>query len=164
MTGFLDMPKRMRELWDWVVAGAAFDNGDPQPLADMIMTEEIPTEFVGMVADIISGQRKPTRKGKANLKIPAAERLRVAAALSVGQDLSTKIRRTVLHVDPHNSLKGAQAVGDYKNIEPKEVIMGANKVVRESYESAMQQTGVSLRTIKTLISDLKLRIDRWPIV
>jgi hypothetical protein len=140
----------MRELWSWVKAGAAYDYGDPLPLAKLIQDEPVPPEFQQMVSDIVAGVRQLPRKGKANQKVPPVNRLEAAAAVSLFQGLADIFRRDAVEI------------GDEKGVEPIDVIASANETAKEGYRIVMEETGVSERTVKTMLADLKRRIESWP--
>ena len=74
--------KRMLELWDWVAAIDAFDFNDPEPLNTLRALQSDPPELRPVLASIDAGDRKPNRKAAAKLKIPAGERMKVAAPIS----------------------------------------------------------------------------------
>lgn len=114
-----------------------------------------------MVADIVAGRRTLPRKGKSNAKVPAAERLAIAAAVSTIQDLCRVIRTESLGAEDAPKA-GAVEVAWRKGIEPIAVVHSTEATYRETVAATAAQLGVSRRTIEGMVIDLKRRIDRWP--
>jgi hypothetical protein len=151
-SGSFSLPPRMEELWPWVVAGVAFDNGDTKPLAKMIRTEPIPSEYMGMVADIVRGERKPNLKAAVNAKVPPAERMEIAKGMMAILYLMGGIRK--------NSIEW----GDAEREEPIDIINWCNRISRKNFKYIETETGVKKRTVQAIVADLRQRIDKWPAV
>lgn len=156
------MPQRMAELWDWVCAGAAFDGGDPEPLALLIAAGEVPPEFRRMIADVVSGSRRLPRKGKANAKIAPSERMQAAAAICSIRDLCDVLRTQA--AGTRGGKPGADSLGNQLGREPKEIAEELRGEYRQATLDAASDLGVSTETIENIIRDLQCRIDRWPTV
>lgn len=81
---FIDMPSRMNDLWEWVVALDSWDYCDPEPLSELLLKKQtIPAEFLQPLADIIFGKRKPNKRAASKLKIPARDRMKIAGSISL---------------------------------------------------------------------------------
>lgn len=76
------MPHAMHNAWPWVVAIDAFDFDDREPLDKLLKSETVPEELFPVTAAIMRGDRTPNRKAAVKLKIPAAERMPIAATVS----------------------------------------------------------------------------------
>lgn len=160
------LPDRLREVWPWFAALWAFDYGDPLPLVDLIRNGSIPAEFVGAVADIVAGRRKPNLRAAAKAKIPAAERAEVATLLSVsfGFRESIKYRASPEHYAVQGVKPGATAISYRSQREPIEIMRSADKLGRKVIDTASKRYGVSHETIENLLREAKERLARWPSV
>lgn len=152
-------PLRMQELWEWVVAMDAFDHGDRAPLSLLIRSQPIPPEMVEPIAAIIEGQRVPKR-GSKRLKIPAAERMQIAATISVIQHLCDMFRLESNHI----GLRFVEQAAARRRTEVKDVVDHLHATYRKPVEQAAQQLGVSTETIEILLRDMRELIGRWPTV
>lgn len=162
-TSYLNMPRRMNELWEWVNAVSAFDYGDPEPLANLVRsTPAIPDEFRPAVADVIQGKRTPNLKAASKLKVPARERMRLAGTLSIVTGLADVLRRVPQVGDEGET--GAIGIADRKGVEPIKVARELEATARDAIRDAASDWGVSVETIENLLRELKDRIERWPVV
>jgi hypothetical protein len=159
----IELPSRLHELWPWFAAVWSFDYGDPAPLAELIRAGDVPIEFRVAVADIAQGIRKPNLRAAAKAKIPASERAKLAASISVILGLRDSIKFRAL--GPNESLRpGAVSVGDYCQQEPIEVMREADERGREIMLMAAEEFRVSLETIENLMREARDRLSRWPVV
>lgn len=144
---FMDCPPRLAETWEWFVACASFDAGDPEPLAILIEKEEIPPEYRAKAGAIvrIAATRRPR-------KIPAAERMRIAASLDFVNRLCRILDRQSIDI------------GDQKGLEPVHVRREAWSAWRSAVADAAKELGVSVETVENLMREFRKRIDNWPVV
>lgn len=160
-TNFIDIPSRMNDLWEWVVAFDSWDYCDPEPLAEMLLKEQaIPPEFLQAFADIVTGKRKSKKKAAAKQKIPARERMKTAGSISVVLGLVHALKFDAINPEG----KGSVGIGAQQGREPSEVLRELECKHRETIESACNELAVSRETIENLLRDLRKKIDRWPIV
>lgn len=150
-----DMPERMQQLWQWVIALDAWDWGNPLPLSDAIKREPIPPEFVEPIAELILGKRKPKpKKATAKAKLPADERLKIAASVSTIIWLTNRLRSISAEIGER--LKPGK--------EPIEIIRALEDEKRDAIHQAALDLGVSTETIENLLRDLRGKIAKWPTV
>jgi len=155
MTDFISIPDRLNELWPWFNAVCSWDWGDPAPLSDLIRAESIPDEFTDAVADIVA----KTRIRKPNWwksKLPAAERLEIAGAVSTVVDFC-RILKT-------ETAEGLESIAARLGKEPIELVQDLEHTVRYTKKNAAEQLNVSVETVDNLLRDMRSRIDRWPVV
>ena len=159
----IDLPLRLHQVWPWFDALWAFDYGDPSLLAELVCRDPIPEEFKSAIADIIQGKRKPNLKAANKAKIPASERAKIAASISVILGLRDAIKFRAL--GPNEDLKpGATSVADYCGLEPIEVIRDADETGRDALKLAADEFGISIETVENLLREAKARLSRWPVV
>lgn len=151
------MPHRMQELWPWVSALDAWDYCDSRPLSVLVKKEPIPDELRGALSDIIAGRRKANKKGAAKLKIPAAERMKIAGTLSVVMGLADVF--TMKGVEP-----SLDENADRQGVEPIEIIKQLNEEKRRIVQDTASDYDVSVETIENLLRDLREKINKWPSV
>lgn len=156
---FAQVPERMAEVWDWVIGLSAWEYGDPSLLTDLIKKEPIPPEFTEAVSDIISGSRTPKNKAAAKLKVPAAQRIKVAAYCQVFIGVYSYIKNPSL-----DGTGGASEIADRSGIETHEVVSTLQSEVRNQFKEVANNHGVSVETIENLVRDLRKRINQWPVV
>ncbi len=150
LVGYLNLPDRMRECWPWVCAAAAYDWGDPEPLANLAKQEPPPEEFRPFLSEVILGKRKPNKKSAAKARINPAERLRVAAHVSI---IHNMVDLFMGDLDP---------IAERSRCETADVIDALNNEKRKAKKSAAESLGVGIETVEDLLRDLKARIARWP--
>ncbi len=149
----------MRDTWYWVVAIDAWDYCDPEMLATIIVEEPIPEEFKPIVADIISGKRKPNKKAAAKLKIPARERMRIAFFISVELGMIDVSKYDVIHPEG----KGVVGIGAKYGMEPIDVQRRLEKQARDIIRHYSEEFNVSQETIENLLRDLRKKMETWPV-
>ena len=149
---FLDLPDGMNDLWSWVVALDAWDYCDPTLLSDLLLSEKIPDEFRNAIADIIAFRRKPKRKAAAKLKIPAAERMKIAGSCSVVIGLAHKLKTPSV----------VEATADRLAKEPIEIVRELEAEIERTIQKTAQECGVSTETVENLLRDLRQKIMYWP--
>lgn len=161
----MDSPPRFAECWEWIVAGAAFDGGDAEPLAELIAVTPVPPEFRQMVSDIVRGDRKLQKRGKSNQKVPARERLKIAAHIMAIKDLVSVLASQTLSQQTETGLKlGVDSIGADKGMEPISVTRSLEAAWRETVQNSAADLGVSAETVENMVRDLRARIARWPSV
>lgn len=149
------VPPSLRKLWPWFNAVSAWDWGDPGPLGEIVQSEPIPEEFREAIADILMGDRnrqKNWQKGK----IPAAERMVIAATVSAHIDHCRAIRS--------NNLEGDESLADQLEMEPIDMVYLMHATVRSVVADVAQEFDVSVETVENLLRDMRARINRWPVV
>lgn len=157
-SNLLSAPEAFRAAWEWVVALDAYDYGDRRPLADLIGRDEIPADLRKIIACIIAGDRKPNLKAAAKLKVPAAERMRIAGSLSVVLDLGDRLRvgrdpEGLRHLDRGADRFGQEAIDAVRWIENES---------RQAVDDTATQLGVSVETIENLLRELRKKIEKYP--
>ena len=160
ITNFINIPIRMNDLWDWVVALDAWDYCDPDPLSKLIIKEQIPEEFLKVIADIVSGKRKPNKKGASKLKIPAKERMEIAGSISTVLGLIDLIKYKAIYPEGI----GVVGIGARKGEEPIDVKRELESEARELMQSCCKDLNVSQETVENLLRDLRKKINMWPVV
>jgi hypothetical protein len=119
----------------------------------------VPEEFREAVADIISGARVPNKKAGAKLKLPAAELMQIAGAISTILGLCDVIRTgTVEGIDSVAARKEPVAQ------EPKELVRELHREARKCIADSAKDLDVSVETIENLLREMRARIIRWPVV
>lgn len=158
---FIDMPARMNDLWEWVVALDSWDYCDPEPLSELLFKEQtIPPEFLQALADIVSWKRKPKKRAAVKLKIPARERMKVAGSISLVLGLVDALKFNAIYPEG----KGSVGIGSGQGREPNAVLRELETKQKQAIESACKALNVSQETIENLLRDLRRKIDDWPTV
>lgn len=162
VANYLDVPPRMRDLWEWVNALCAFDYGDPTPLSDLVRDKRaIPHEFAGAIADVISGKRKPNRRAGAKAKIPPAERMKIAGSISLAIWLVDAFKSR--SIDPlDRSLHGAAEIAARQGKEPISIVRELEEEARLIVAQSAREIGVTPEAIEDLLREMRNRIKRWP--
>lgn len=160
---FTDIPRRMNEIWPWIVAIDAYDFADPDPLARLLRgPDPIPPEVQPVLADIVAGSRPPNRKAAAKLKVPAAERMKVAGSVSVIAGLVDVLKRSDLNDSAGNPVQGPEMAAARDGVETIDKIRKLEGVARKQIASAARDFGVSVETIENLLRDLRQKIEKFP--
>lgn len=161
-SGMVGVDPRLNECWHWFSALWAFDYGNPEPLASLIQSEPIPPEFSVAVANIVKGQRKPNLKASVKSKIPAIERARLAASLSVMFGLIDDIKFRAW--ESEDLKPGVITIADRKGVEPREII-GELKAQREQIVNHVcTEFSISQETVENLLREARERVALWPSV
>lgn len=157
----MELPNRLNELWDWFSAVWAWDYNDPRQLSELIRKSEgrIPNEFVPVIADIVSGVRKPNKKAGAKLMIPASSLGAVSGYLLIMRDLSGALRT---RADYGTEKRGAAAVAEYKGMKTIDVIRRLERKMGEAKEKGANAFGITEETIERLLREANRRIKKWP--
>jgi len=156
-----DLPDDMNNAWPWVCAIDAWDYNDAAPLAELISIENIPEPLRPIVANIVGGVRLQKKKAAAKLKIPASERMKVAASLSCVLGLCDTIRLDIIDTS-YPGMKGAVMLS-YRGVQdPIDIITEMRKESAGAVQLAMEEFGVSTETIENLLRDLRKKINNWP--
>ena len=163
---YQDMPLTMDKAWKWVVAIDAFDHDHPDTLAELLRAEPMPEELRPIIADIVTGNRKPNRRAAAKLKIPAAERMQIAGTLSVVLGLIDEIRYKAIHP---SDLEGEKGVAMYslhgvqgKYNEPVEISRELEMEAHQLIQDTASDLGVHPETIENLLRDFRRKIENYP--
>lgn len=152
----------------WIIAFDAFDFGDSGPLEEALRSEQpIPDELRPALADIISGRRKPNLKAAAKLKIPAAERMKAAGALSTVLGLIDSFKHddyidTSCYSEKRIEGRLYDMTAEKKGFEPGKFIEYLNSAADESISETMDMFGVSRETVENLLRDLRKKIRDYP--
>jgi hypothetical protein len=157
-----EMPARMNDLWEWIVALDSWDYCDASLLCTLVENNVIPDEFKQPISDIVSGKRKQKKKAAAKLKISAADRMRVAGSVSAILGLIDVIKYSALDPSDDGAKAGAVAVGNYKAIEPIDIIREVEAEGRNAIVSTAAELNVSTETVENLLRDLRVKIKAWP--
>ncbi|WP_233078826.1 hypothetical protein [Rheinheimera soli] len=158
LDGFwLDLaPERMCVLFNWVAALEAWDYCDPEPLSKMIAIHTIPPEFMEIVASIVSGTRRPNKKGAAKLRgVLPSQRMFVAATI------------LALRTIPEAALDSIHADTRSRIAEERGVDL---MVIRRELEGKLRKTdrrfaeicGLSVDGVKDLTESLKYKCKNFP--
>jgi len=159
-----EAPPRLNECWDWFGAVWAFDYGDPGPLSALVRSGQIPLEFNDVVADIVSGIRKPNKKAAAKAKIPPSERANLAATLSSMYGLIETIKWGTWELDRQHLKPGAITIADRLGVEPVDVLQELKADRDGVIADACRSFSVSQETLENLMREARQRIARWPSV
>ena len=88
-----NLPKDFFDNWRWVVAVDAYDYGDTEPLTQLLASErEYPENVRVVLADIVAGKRKPSKKRSAHAKIKSMQTGRVLEKTFRGSDKLEDVR------------------------------------------------------------------------
>lgn len=147
--------REIEDKFNWIAAIDSWDFCDPTPLKEMILRHPIPPELLPIIADIVSGERKPKTKAAAKLLVPANQRIVLASVMlslrSIPEDILNK--RTSPNYDD---------VANEKGIEPSELIHEYRKTLKRLDKRFTEITGVSAGTVRNIINDLKDKIKKYP--
>jgi len=157
-------PRRMKEIWEWVVAFDAYDYGDRQPLSTLLANvDQVPAEALPQLAKIVSGERKPNLKAAAKMKIAPSERMKIAASLSVVLGMADGIRLRGIAPDGFGGETSAiEAAADRDGEEAAKKVSYIHGMTRGLLERASTDLGVSTETIENLLRDLRKKIVQFP--
>lgn len=154
--------RRMLDLWDWVAAIDAFDFNDPKPLNALRALQSDPPELRNVLASIDAGDRQPNRKAAAKLKIPAAERMKVAATLSGVLGLIETLKTQEIF-DGSGELRRAIEIGaDRRRREPIDEVRELEAATRKLIADTAKSLGVSVEAVENLLRDMRRKVANWP--
>lgn len=160
VTNFIGMPKRIRDVWPWIVAIDAFDYCAPDKLADLIASEPIPEELRPVIAKIIKGDRKPNQRKAAKLKLPADERLEIAGGVSIALGLIDVFKYET--IDSRIPGKGVSVLAERKCREPEELMRELEAKARKIIKESADQLGVSVETVENALREFRKKVDNYP--
>lgn len=150
----------------WIIAFDAWDYNDPAPLEVLIREgKEIPKELAPIVADIIAGKRPPNKKAAAKLKVPASQRMNMAAAASTVLGLIDILKSNYEPdaCDPDAPPRRTiERVADNRGVEPISVYRGLEEKARKVIELAAERFGVSVETIENTLRDFRTKLENYP--
>lgn len=148
-----DVPEEMREHWDWVCAIDAYYYCDPHPLADMVKSEQsIPSYFKIAVSEIIAGEpKRQNKRAAAKLKLPAADRMKIAADISSKLWALDRIKYEFL-----------QPISDRAAIEPIELQRQMEYGQKLLIQHYARTKNLHPETLENLLRDLRKKIEDWP--
>lgn len=151
--------------WHWLVALDAFDFDDPEPLADLVRnSESIPGHFRDTVAEVILRKKQPNLKAAVKLKVPARERLEIAARLSFELGVLDLYQKGP-HIDLDTPREGydrkLEHVADMVGVEPNEVRRYIERKSRDTMQATAERHGVSVATLQNWLRDLRKLIVKY---
>jgi len=150
---------------EWIVALDAFDYNCREPLEKLILKCAIPEELRPAISKIISGDRKSNKKAAAKLKLPAKERLQIAAALSAVCGLIDNLQygdNFYLGTESKRWGKLIDSVADKKRQEPIEVIRKLESKKKNAILITAKKFNVSPETIENILRDLREKLKKYP--
>ena len=151
VANFLGLPPGFNEAWPWIVALDAWDYCDSAPLDHLLRgAAPIPDEIRPALADIVGGTRQPNKRAAAKLKLPAAERMKIAGSVSCILGLLDVFRRN------------NRQIADDKGLEQKELLAELSQEAHHAIATAAAELGVSVETVENLLRDLRKKIENWP--
>lgn len=147
----IEIPKGFLECWHWIKAIHAHDFGDSGPLSALVASEaDMPANVRAVLADIVTGNRVPSEKAVAQLKIKGTDRM-VAA------------RSALFYSQYRKRLKNkAQHLADREGMEPVDVIENVNRAHRTWQKQVYEQYGIGRDTLDDLRRELEGLIKGWP--
>lgn len=160
--GDVGIPQRLKDLWKWVIAIDAWVYCDPEPLAKLILDEDIPPELKPTIVKIISGDKKQNKKGAQKLKIPAKKRMEIAYTVSGMLHFVDDFRYAKVGEAGYEGMSLSQYVGDRKGLEPIELANDLNSCYKEIFDITTNHFNVSRATVENLLRDLRTYIKNWP--
>lgn len=150
----------------WIIAFDAWDFNDPLPLEELIRSgQEVPPELRFIIADIIGGKRKPNKKAAVKLKVPPAERMNMAAALSAVLGLIDILKYDELPnvFDPDTPpRKSTERAADVRATETVFVYRELEGKAREAVDSAVAHFGISVETVENILRDFRKKMENYP--
>ena len=147
----LSMPREMHDTQEWLFAIDAYDYDDPEPLALLFESgEEVPPAYKAIIADIIRGKRKPNKRAAAKLKLPARERLSIAAEVSLALGVIDALKA------------GVERMADRKAIETVEALRLCEEEAQNFINEYAEKYMVSTETIENILRDLRKKAENWP--
>ena len=144
---------------NWIIAIDAWDYCDPTILNKMLRRHPIPFELQPVIADIVSGVRKPNKKAAAKLKIPAGHRM-----IFVG--LYLVLKDSVIDGALKREIKGE--FGDYhleaerRGIEVLELLRDYQEGAREFKKEWADTAGISVEALDNMVDSIKDKIKKYP--
>lgn len=164
-THYLDgVPSRLNELWGWVAAIDSWEHGAPGPLSELVRSEEIPSELKEPVADILAGTRpQKSPKAIAKQKVPAGERMKIAASVSTVLGIIDLIMYDM--IDPGVSgEQGVKCAAEKRGVEPIEIRRELEQERRDLIKYCADDLDISVETVENLLRDMRKIIKKWPAV
>lgn len=148
----------------WIVALDAFDHDAPDELARLIEGQPVPVELRPVIAAIIRGERKPSRRRAAKLKLPASERMQIAASIMAVLDLIDSFKTGTQYDDQDgwHERKSLDIAADRRGVEPITVLRDLEARARAAYERAAASLGVSTETVENIVRELREKLNSWP--
>lgn len=156
-----EAPETFLDQVEWIIALDAFDYCDPEPLAELVLKQDIPLELRPALAAIVRGHRKQKKSAANKLKIPAAKRLRIATSLSWLLGL-WNISKYDASNPARSEEKGARLHAELEGIEPIEAVKYYERMARKTIEEFAAEYGVSTETMENLLRDLRRKIESYP--
>ena len=153
----------MQDAWRWVVAIDAYDYNQRQPLADLVAAEPVPEELRPILAAIIAGDRTPNLRGAAKLKLPATERMQIAASLMAIMEIIDTLKYEAIDITgAEPDLRGASMFEIVKGGTAGGIMRHLEGEARRAVEIATDRYGVSVETIENLLRDLRNKMQAYP--
>ena len=140
--------------FNWIAAIDSWDYCDPKPLGEMLNHHPLPEELQPIIADMITGTRKPKTKAVSS-KLAPSERMAIANAyLSLRQ-----IPEAIL---AKKTTPNYEEVADKQGLEVIDYLRQVQANQREYDHKMLQILGISERTLKTLVSEYKHKLKSYP--
>jgi hypothetical protein len=135
----------------WLGAIVAFDHGDADPLAALMLSESpVPTRLRPALADIITGARKPNKKSAAKATIPARDRGEIAFSILDLREIALAVRRDARGDELNSNLTRGYELHEIANDTTGKVTGFVDEIARHY--------GVTPRTINDVVADMRRRI------
>lgn len=152
----------LREAWPWIWALDAFDYGDPSMLADLVASQEIPAKLRPQIAKIVTGERRPSKKGAAKIKVQPKERMELAAAVSVLVGLYDRLKLDWA-TDGDGEARPLLEIGaDKARIEPIEQKRRLEALARRAIVGRAEAYGICEETVEDLVRTLRKKLTSYP--
>lgn len=158
----------------WIIALDAFDYGDRSPLANLIVEEPIPDELRPAIAKVVGGERTPNKRAASKLKLPADERMQIAATVAEVIDLINELKKGNNYVDtnvpgwsdhpppPESRRKLIDLQSEKFGTEPIIEIRKLEEKSRQVISRPSKSLGVSEETIENIVRDYRKKISNYP--
>jgi hypothetical protein len=157
------LPLAMQAAWTWVVAIDAYDYNHRQPLADLVASEPVPDELRPIIAAIVAGDRQPNLRGAAKLKLPAAERMQIAASLMAIMKIIDTLKYEAIDITgAEPDLRGAGMFEIVKGGTASGIMRHLESESRRAVKLATEHYGVSTETIENLLRDFRRKMKAYP--
>ena len=160
--------QRFNEVIEWVAAFDAFDFCDPMPLERLLRSDqEIPPELRPALADIISGKRQPNKKAAIKLKVPAADRLMIAAHVSVLLGIIDMAKHEfsfdpIMSDDPADRGRAVELRANQRRVEVSQEVALTDQLREEPYEIVMNHFCISRETVENMVRSLREKMRDYP--
>ncbi|MGJ3230241.1 MAG: hypothetical protein ACFE0P_00410 [Oceanicaulis sp.] len=154
----------VNEHFQWIAALDAYDFNDPEPLSEILKSDTpIPEEMRPILARIIRGERAPNKNAAAKSRIPAADRMHAAAAVSILHGLIDLFQHEKTRDTPDTEwVTFVENQSDRKQKEPIDVLKDLTAWRERVVNERAERYGVSPHTIRSLVRLLRKKISSYP--